>query len=518
LRMSSTRRGPGSRRASNGAASGAARLLALAPALLLLVWACAAHADVFSVQFDDGRTDRVRSIRADDTDYFRLTDVARAFGASRHWNPRTSKMSLAVGIHRLSMASGSQFVTLDSDAVNIGHQVLLRDGEFWVPERFLSSPLARAVNSEIGVSGVGSIVSVVKLGSVVTALDVEERTEGTAAILELNDRSSFVVSSRDRGRVDVFLPGATMVDSMYVMDGVGLVTSIEAERTEAGVSATVRTSPSATSYEAQMHTNPPRLEITLTSERREAVPAPLLKGSKSLLATGTGPMATDLNLGATVMIDPGHGGSDPGRVGRLGLVEKDVDLAIAEVVASKLRNEGFYVFMTRSSDSSVTPQRRAEIANLAGADIFISIHCGSWHSSAARGFRVTYYEPTRDYIVDKNAAGGRGLRRGNYGSRKADVSGLFWGDVQEGLVDDSRSLAHAIGDNMAELLPNPDRGVGGADVAVLAGCAMPAVLIEPAFISNTTDAELLADRDFLEKVGRAISRGVVEYHRTARGR
>jgi N-acetylmuramoyl-L-alanine amidase len=485
--------------------------------LALFTFASTARAQTFSIQFDDGRSDIVQTMSVDGDSYFRLADLARAFGASRHWNPRTSKMSLAVGIHRLSMASGSQFVTLDSGAMNVGSPVLLREGEYWVPERFLSTALALAVNSEIGVSSIGSVISVVKLGAMVTSLDMDERAGNSVAILDLNDRADFAVSSRNRGRVDVFLPGASMADSLLVLEGTGLVTSITAERTEAGVNAVIRVAPSATSYEAQMHTDPPRLEVTVASERHETVPSPLLKGTVSLLGTDT----TSLDLGrgvTTIMLDPGHGGTDSGRMGLMGLVEKDVTLMLANEIAVALRREGFIVFMTRSSDSYVGVKRRAEIANLAGADLFISVHCGAWHSGAASGHRVTYYSRTEDYLVDKNRAGGRGLKRGSQGARRGEVEELVWGEVQEGLADRSVALARVIDRNLSEALPNNDRGVGSADVAVLAGCAMPAVMVEAAFITSPSDADLLSDPDFRESVGRAVASGVVEYARSAEGR
>jgi N-acetylmuramoyl-L-alanine amidase len=71
---------------------------------------------------------------------------------------------------------------------------------------------------------------------------------------------------------------------------------------------------------------------------------------------------------------------------------------------------------------------------------------------------------------------------------------------------------------MSGALPNYDRGVGGADLAVLAGCAMPAILVEAGFITNTSDAALLADAGFLEDVAGAIARGVVEYSHSSGGR
>ena len=487
--------------------------LAVASALLLNT---PALSDVFLMESDDGRTDHIEAMRVDGGWCFRLADVAKAVGASRHWNPRTSKMSLAVGIHRLSMTSDSQFVSLDGEAINLHRPVVLRGGEYWVPPRFMTYALGLAVNSTIAVDEVRSAIFVDKLGAVVISVDLEERPDGTVVVTALNDRAEFAVRSRERGRIDFFLPGAALLDSLHVIEGVGLVSSVTLEQSEAGVNGVVRAEPSATAYDAQMHTDPPRLEVVLVSEQTQSIPAPLLKGTKSLLSASPFEAQNDGVL--TVMLDPGHGGSDSGRVGRQRLVEKDVSLAVADEVARYLRREGFYVFMTRSSDSHVPIKRRAEIANLSGADIFVSIHCGAWHSGGAAGFRVSYHVPTKDDRIDRNSAGTRGLRRGSFDARARDVGDLAWGGLQESLRTDSRALARAVRDHMSADLPNYDRGVGGADLAVLAGCAMPAVLVEPAFITNSSDAVLLADPSFREAVGRAIALGVTEYSNWSKGR
>ncbi|MFH1689865.1 MAG: N-acetylmuramoyl-L-alanine amidase [Candidatus Eisenbacteria bacterium] len=492
-----------------------AAVASVAVAFVLLLSALAIG-DVFLMEFEDGRTGLVETARIDGAWYFRLADVARAVGASRHWNPRTSKMSLAVGIHRMSMASDSQFVSLDGEAINVHRSVTLRNGEYWVPARFLTYALGLAVNSAIEVDEARSSISVVKLGALVMSVDLEERPEGTAAVIALNDKAEFAISSRERGRVDFFLPGAALLDSLDVLKGVGLVSSVTMEESEAGVNAVVRVAPSATAYDAQMHTKPPRLEIVVVAEREQSIPLPLLKGTKDLLSSS--PFDALDDGVATVMIDPGHGGTDSGAVGRSGLVEKDVALAIADEVARHLRREGFYVFMTRSSDSRVPLRRRAEIANLAGADIFVSVHCGAWHSGGASGFRVSYYVPTRGTAVDKNNAGARGLRRGSRDARRRGAGDLLWGAPQESRTGDSRALARAVRGHMSRVLPNYDRGVGSADLAVLAGCAMPAILVETAFITNASDAALLADEGFRETVARAIALGVTEYSDWSEGR
>ncbi|MEA3409375.1 MAG: N-acetylmuramoyl-L-alanine amidase, partial [Candidatus Eisenbacteria bacterium] len=153
-----------------------------------------------------------------------------------------------------------------------------------------------------------------------------------------------------------------------------------------------------------------------------------------------------------------------------------------------------------------------------GADIFVSIHCGAWHSASASGFRVSYYVPTPDDLVDKNSAGTRGLRRGSRGVRRGGAGDLQWGRTQEDLTDESRALARAVRGQMSDALPNYDRGVGGANLAGLAGCAMPAILVEVGFITSASDAALLADADFREDAARAIARGVAEYGVSSRRR
>jgi len=491
-------------------------VVALATVTLALLVSSFALCEVFLMEFEDGRTSSVEAERMDGTWYFRLADVARGVGASRHWNPRTSKMSLAVGIHRMSMASDSQFVSLDGEAINVQRPVVLRGGKYWVPPRFVTYALGLAVNSAIAVEEGRSAISVVKLGAVVMSVDLEERPGATAAVINLNDRAAFAVSSRERGRIDFFLPGAAVIDSLEVLEGAGLVSSVTLEPSGAGVNGVVRVLPSATSYDAQMHTDPPRLEIVVVAEHEQSIPQPQLLSTRGLLTSS--PFMSEDDGVATVMIDPGHGGADVGARGRMGLVEKDVALAIADDVARELRQEGFYVFMTRSSDSNVPLRRRAEIANLAGADIFVSIHCGAWHSGGATGFRVSYYAPPRGADVDKNAAGGKGLRRGAHSAGRREAGDLLWGAPQRGRTDESRALARAVRGRMSHALSNYDRGVGSADLAVLAGCAMPAILVEPAFITNASDAALLADDGFRETVARAIARGVTEYSEWSEGR
>ena len=97
-------------------------------------------------------------------------------------------------------------------------------------------------------------------------------------------------------------------------------------------------------------------------------------------------------------------------------------------------------------------------------------------------------------------------------------SGLEWDHVQDAFRDESRRLARAVHDRMAEALGAADRGVASRTLSVLSGCAMPAIVIETGFISNGGDEERLADESFVRDAARAIARGIVDYRRSLGGR
>ena len=173
----------------------------------------------------------------------------------------------------------------------------------------------------------------------------------------------------------------------------------------------------------------------------------------------------------TVVIDPGHGGRQPGTTSVLGEREKVVNLKIAHKVASFLRQAGIDVVMTRESDVVVSLEERAALANRVGADLFVSIHCDSNPDRMRKGF--TIYR----------------ARSASQGSKKA-------GRIFE------KHLSNA---------GIPSRGFGNADYKVLVQTKMPAILIECGYMSNYDEAALLVDPWYQNKLARAIADGILEY-------
>ncbi|MEK6791029.1 MAG: N-acetylmuramoyl-L-alanine amidase [Deltaproteobacteria bacterium] len=230
------------------------------------------------------------------------------------------------------------------------------------------------------------------------------------------------------------------------------------------------------------------------------------------------PQATSLSqqLGLKVkriVIDAGHGGKDPGAVGRGGLQEKDVTLKLAHLLKFKLagRFEGGVV-MTRDKDVFIPLEERTAIANSKDADIFISIHVNSSPRRAASGIETYILNISRDEESRRVAA------RENATSTRSvsDLEFILNDLIKTAKTNDSSKLASAVNAKLvARLAKDYDgvksNGVKGAPFYVLVGTKMPSILVEVSFISNPTDEKRMKDEKYLRAIADGIYDGLAAY-------
>jgi N-acetylmuramoyl-L-alanine amidase len=216
-----------------------------------------------------------------------------------------------------------------------------------------------------------------------------------------------------------------------------------------------------------------------------------------------------------VVIDPGHGGDDPGARGPRGVREKDVTLRIALALARELeQNDDFEVHLTRAQDRLVPLWERGEWATGVKGErpgVFISLHANSGQALSARGFE-TYFlseartEHERRVAAIENAPFREAVRVP--GAADAELEGI----VQELRTFDhqhwSALLAELTQEEMGRVHPGPNRGVKQGPLAVITNSLMPAVLVEVGFISNRDEERLLESAQFQADAGRALARAV----------
>jgi len=223
------------------------------------------------------------------------------------------------------------------------------------------------------------------------------------------------------------------------------------------------------------------------------------------------PVLPDRLRSARIVLDPGHGGKDPGASGEGGIREKDVVLEISRLVKGLLEVKGYRVVLTREGDAFIPLRRRTGIANRSGADIFVSIHANAALNDLARGTETFYYARATDSLARRlarleNAVFQKGRGDGGIGNGAGEGSD----DKQSRLVKSVR-LAGKIQKSLAAVSPGPDRGVKAAEFYVLKYTRMPSVLVETGFISNHHEGNLLNDLEYRRKLAGAIARGIDDY-------
>jgi N-acetylmuramoyl-L-alanine amidase len=191
----------------------------------------------------------------------------------------------------------------------------------------------------------------------------------------------------------------------------------------------------------------------------------------------------------TVIVDPGHGGSDEGASGH-NLKEKAVTLELAHRLVRKLNALGFTAILTREADEFVSLPQRVAIANAVPGAIFISLHCNFSDNAAAHGIEM--------YRCEAKSEG-------------TNIQVAMPAGDAEAISDVENRLAQALSDSVAERLHGENRGVRIANFYVVRNVNFPAVLVECGFLSNSEDAKQLADEGYREKLVQALATGIAAY-------
>ena len=244
-----------------------------------------------------------------------------------------------------------------------------------------------------------------------------------------------------------------------------------------------------------------------------APPAPPAPKSPETNAGGGYSMARQLGLGVSrIVIDPGHGGHDPGTSGA-GVNESEVVLDIALRLERLLLQEpGFEVVLTRRTDVFIPLEERTAIANREAADLFLSIHVNASRNRNARGVETYVLNFSSNPEAEEVAA------RENSASAQAmhKLPDLVQAIALNNKLDESRDLASLVQQRLvAGLRPaNPgtsDRGVKQAPFVVLIGAKMPSVLAEVSFVSHRAEGKLLGTGSYRQAIAESLGRAVIGY-------
>ncbi|MBU1112493.1 MAG: N-acetylmuramoyl-L-alanine amidase [Candidatus Omnitrophica bacterium] len=213
----------------------------------------------------------------------------------------------------------------------------------------------------------------------------------------------------------------------------------------------------------------------------------------------------------TIVIDPGHGGKDPGAISCNGLQEKKINLIVAGYLKEDLERQGFKVIMTRTSDSYLTLAQRTNIAKKYHADLFVSIHANSNRSSSVQGCEIYYLSPSRLNSLERAL---KLAKSESFRSKKLDS------DTETILWDLLIARNHALSSEISNMLYFTFKNLGfsvkppkQAPFYVLRFAYVPAVLVEMGYLSNSYEEKALRKKYYQKQVAQAIALGIVSLNK-----
>jgi N-acetylmuramoyl-L-alanine amidase len=244
------------------------------------------------------------------------------------------------------------------------------------------------------------------------------------------------------------------------------------------------------------------------------LPASTIAAVRASLQRGEAAMVPHRRTRLRVVLDPGHGGKDPGAIGLGGVLEKNVVLGVARRLAKRLEAAGHEVILTRDSDVFIPLSERTQRANAAKADLFVSIHANASPNRTASGIETYYLSNTDDRATIRLAhMENQLLHMTGEPPADSDVSWIISDMIQSYKVEESHGLARQIQASLVAEARREQRNVRDlgskpGPFFVLVGAAMPAVLAEVAFVSHPEEARRLQDGAYQDRLAEGLLLGI----------
>ncbi len=445
----------------------------------------------------------IRAYSIKNSVWIRLRDCASVLKFDVEYDASVSKMTLHDLSHTISVYGDNPFVKVDERLINLPQEIRLSDGEILVSAPQLQCLFGEILGIDFMLEKGGKELRFLTSRVEVEGIKLEERKDTTELLVYTSAPLQFSSETGTPGVIVLTLLRSWIRSNFPFPRPKGRIKTIGIVPLDDRLVIELSTTGKTRILLAGELRNPPGLSLTLVGPG-----SPLRREDEWYGKIDR------------IVIDPGHGGKDPGAVGSSGLLEKDVNLQVSKML-KKLFEErlGAEVIMTREDDSFVPLNERARVANESSADLFISIHCNAAPGrKKATGGVETYFlsvaqtDEARAVEARENASVRfEGDEGGGYNFD--DVSLILWDLAQNEFLEESERLAGSVQKGLARSVSIRDRGINQAGFFVLNGVYMPSILIECAFISNKKEEALLRNESFQRKLAEGIFKGVTAFKR-----
>ena len=363
-------------------------------------------------------------------------------------------------------------------------------------------------------------------GRELRAVRLGAASDGATVVIELTRPSipRFAVVRGEDGalrRINVDLPDDTAIaGGIVATESLAPVTRVRAGLVDGSRPRVVIDVDGATDYRLEDESPPGTIAVTIVGAVAQEGAVPLASGKPPTTSAAVPPAhgaeAARRSSGrAKIVLDPGHGGDDPGAQGFA--VEKAMTLDIARRLATLLRQRlGAEVVLTRERDETLPLKERTARANAEGADLFVSIHANANPTGRLRGIETYYLDNSTDHATLRLAKLENGLDLLRPKNGEANLRYILSDLVQVGKLDQSVRLARGVQRGLVTHLRRRypgvvDLGVKRGPFYVLVGAYMPCVLVETAFLTHPVEGRRLAREDYRADVAQGLYTGIAGF-------
>ncbi|MBI4422147.1 MAG: N-acetylmuramoyl-L-alanine amidase [Elusimicrobia bacterium] len=484
--------------------------------------------------------------------YLNAKQAIEAYGGRFYWYPVAGRVQLSVRSRQSQLVVDSRKARIMDRTLELPEPPLVRANTVFVPiEFFLSDAFAEMTGSSTQFNAQTRLLSIDQRSSV-GPMRWFTYKDHTRVVLEMDPKLGYSLARKGRAAIDVTVPFGTIDWSENPEIADGVVDRVELRQESKLARLMIHLSEAAQPvWDTQVLSNPQRLVIDVypdqealdkakaarrplgetTAPPQRFAPQPAVESFPVAAAAGPAPAASGAAAAAgasaaaarpapgpvkrRIVIDPGHGGKDSGAVGRRGTLEKALNLQASLELARLLREEGvFDVMLTREEDVFVPLAERSRMANVFGADLFVSIHCNASSRKAENGFEIYFLserasDPEAERVAEMENAS-LALEDGSRGE-DPEAALLLHAMAKTEFINDAAILAGLMTRALGKRVSLADRGVKQAAFYVLRGTNAPAVLVEMGFVSNPSEEAKLESKKFRRRMVEGVYAGLLEF-------
>jgi len=473
--------------------------------ILFLLIISLLHGDIHVFNRRAGSESEISVLRDSKPLYISAKDLARSMSSKVYENSERKKLVLYIGSNKIKISGNSSYLIIDDKPFQMTSAIIVESNELYLPAIDFFEILKTSIMPGVSFDSKREILEIDIIRYNITNIAIDVKSNGT--IIKLATKKSFSengISSfiNKHGWFYLTVSGG-IVDTATINTGLrrGVVKQIESDQIGKTAQVAFKLGSQVISHEWYQSLDPNEIVIVLRT--------PLGKLDEHIED-----VKERWRLD-TVVLDAGHGGKDPGSMGKYGTKEKDVVLDITNRIGKILEKSGIKVVYTRQEDVFIPLIDRTKMANDANGKLFVSIHANSNPNRKVKGFETYLLRPGKSEDAIEVASRENSVIKLE---EKTDQYENLTGEnlimatmAQSMFMKESEDLASIIQMELDKKLETPNRGVKQAGFYVLIGASMPNVLVEVGYLSNPSEEKKLKRADHKQQIAEAIVNGIKHF-------